>query len=362
MEAPTEEDRSVRNDMGLGKPRKFREEDNVLILTDTNFETALKQYDFLLVEFYAPWCGHCKKLAPEYAAAAADLLEEDIHLAKVDCTLSKKLHNRYKIEGFPTMHFFKYGKQIAYTGGNKKDTIVQWVRRHALPSTTDLISIHAVEAKQEMVPVMLIGYFPSVAKSENVQLAQKAFNQAAEMKDHLNFFHTESADVAKHLGLPGDGLAILKKYDEKQHTMLISQDVEDGIMDKVKDFVNELTYPLVSVFTREKAREIFSPKIMTHVLVFTDPEADHHEPSIATASKIAKQFRGHAQVINIESNDDAILENFKVEKGSIPAVVVMDVDLMERYPYTSEAGLAFYDADDYDGLAEHVQSVVDRDY
>jgi len=98
------------------------------------------------------------------------------------------------------------------------------------------------------------------------------------------------------------------------------------------------------------------------VLVFTDPEADHHEPSIATASKIAKQFRGHAQVINIESNDDAILENFKVEKGSIPAVVVMDVDLMERYPYTSEAGLAFYDADDYDGLAEHVQSVVDRDY
>lgn len=233
------------------------------IQTDTNFDIALKQYDFLLVEFYAPWCGHCKKLAPEYSAAAEDLLDDDIHLGKVDCTQSKKLHNRYKIEGFPTMYFFKYGKQISYTGGNKKDTIVQWARRHALPSTTELISIHAVEAKQEMVPVMLIGYFPNVADSDLVQQGQKSYFQSAESKDHINFFHTNSADVAKYLGLESDGIVILKKFDEKKHLLLFSEsESNEDVMNSVSNFVTELTYPLVSVFTKEKAREIFSPKIM----------------------------------------------------------------------------------------------------
>jgi protein disulfide-isomerase A1 len=174
------------------------------------------------------------------------------------------MHNRYKIEGFPTMHFFKYGKQIAYTGGNKQDSIVQWVRRHSMPSTTELATVEAVSAKQSMVPVMLVGYFPS--STETVDLGKKSFFQAAEFKDTLNFFHTNSAEVALHLGLESDGIAILKTFDEKHHVLHFSDyDSTDGgsdVANAVTEFVNSMTYPLISVFTKEKAREIFSPKIM----------------------------------------------------------------------------------------------------
>ena len=58
---------------------------NVLDLDDGNFQSTVDEHDTLMVEFYAPWCGHCKKLAPEYEAAADRLANEDppIRIAKV---------------------------------------------------------------------------------------------------------------------------------------------------------------------------------------------------------------------------------------------------------------------------------------
>lgn len=83
----------------------------MVVLDESNFdELVMQSKDIWLVEFYAPWCGHCKKLEPEWNEAATKL-KGSVKVGKVDATVHSNLAQRFGVSGYPTIKVFNYGSK-----------------------------------------------------------------------------------------------------------------------------------------------------------------------------------------------------------------------------------------------------------
>jgi len=103
----------------LISPYKVIAESDVIVLTDTNFAEQTANGEWVL-EFYAPWCGFCKSLAPTYEELATSLKPDNINVAKIDCTVEKQLMKRFGIRGFPTIKFLSSStNQVAEYKGSR---------------------------------------------------------------------------------------------------------------------------------------------------------------------------------------------------------------------------------------------------
>jgi protein disulfide isomerase len=104
---------------------------DVEVLTESTFDDFVSGNKYVLAEFYAPWCGHCKALAPEYAKAATALKTtgSEVKLAKIDATEQKDLGQRFGVSGYPTLFWFVDGEKREYTGGRTEADILAWINR-----------------------------------------------------------------------------------------------------------------------------------------------------------------------------------------------------------------------------------------
>jgi len=107
---------------------------DVVDLTPDNFDDIVGGGKPTFIEFYAPWCGHCKNLIPELdkAAAAFKKAGDQVIIAKVDADKHKSLGQKYEVKGFPTLIYFDgLKKQVQFNGERDADGIITWINREA---------------------------------------------------------------------------------------------------------------------------------------------------------------------------------------------------------------------------------------
>ncbi|KAL3957709.1 hypothetical protein ACCO45_008287 [Purpureocillium lilacinum] len=126
----------------------------VIDLTPSNFDkVVLKSGKPTLVEFFAPWCGHCKKLAPVYEelALAFEHAKDKVQIAKVDADAERSLGKRFNIQGFPTLKWFdgKSDKPEEYNEGRDLESLSAFIsgkvgvknkKKLELPSSVEMLT------------------------------------------------------------------------------------------------------------------------------------------------------------------------------------------------------------------------------
>ncbi|XP_036609993.1 protein disulfide-isomerase [Trichosurus vulpecula] len=312
------------------------EEDDVLVLKKSNFEEALATYEYLLVEFYAPWCGHCKALAPEYAKAAGKLKAEGskIRLAKVDATEESDLAQQYGVRGYPTIKFFKNGDTASpkeYTAGREAEDIVNWLKKRTSPAVTVLTDVAAAESLVDSSEVAVIGLFKDL-ESELV----KQFTLAAESIDDIPFGISSNSDLYSKYQFDKDGIVLFKKFDEGRNNF-------EGEITKenLLTFVNYHRLPLVIEFTEQTAPKIFGGEIKTHILLFLPKSVSDYDEKLNNFKKAAESFKGKILFIFIDSDhtdNQRILEFFGLKKEECPAVrlITLEEEMTKYKPESDE--------------------------
>jgi protein disulfide-isomerase-like protein len=105
-----------------------------VILTTDNFDELTQSGDWL-VEFYAPWCGHCKRLAPVWDQLASEA-DESLHVGKVDCTTNNPVCSRFAVRGYPTIKLLQNGQPKDYSGARTVEAFLTFYRNAKTATTT----------------------------------------------------------------------------------------------------------------------------------------------------------------------------------------------------------------------------------
>ncbi|URE14447.1 Ubiquitin-like autophagy protein Apg12 [Musa troglodytarum] len=223
-----------------------------VVLTSQNFdELVIKSKDLWIVEFFAPWCGHCKKLAPEWKKAANNL-KGKVKLGHVDCDAEKQsLMSRFNVQGFPTILVFGLDKRspYPYEGARTASAIeafgLEQLEANIAPTeVSELTGPDMMEDKCASAAICFVAFLPDIldSKAEGRNKYLELLLSVAEKfkRSPYSFVWSaagKQADLENHVGVGGYGYPALVALNVKKgiYAPLKSAFENDQIIEFIKE-------------------------------------------------------------------------------------------------------------------------------
>ncbi|AMD19495.1 HCL656Cp [Eremothecium sinecaudum] len=262
------------------------DDSDVVQLNGETFQKFVDENPLVLAEFYAPWCGYCKSLAPEYVQAAAELKDKGIPLAQVDCTKDQQLCMEMEIRGYPSLRIFKDGKtddSLEYKGGRTKDDIVKFMVKQNEPAVLVLNEKTAAEDLKKVLK--------EAGSAVIVDGGVKGFNStfyevAGSQRTFFTFVQNQNGDGKLKIYLQGEEDPIV--YDG-----------EDLDVQHFTEWIAVQSVPFFGDVDADTYERYLAAQVpMAYFFYTSKEERAEWEP---TYKKLAKQYRGLINFVGLDT-------------------------------------------------------------
>ncbi|KAJ7700139.1 disulfide isomerase [Mycena rosella] len=301
------------------------EASDVIDLTATTFP-SIQAEPLILVEFFAPWCGHCKALAPHYEEAATALKDKNIKLAKVDCVDQADLCQSNGIQGYPTLKVYRNGTPADYTGPRKADGIIQYMTKQSLPAVSD-VTAAKLDEFQHADNLVVVAFVASATDAP-----APAFSATAEKhRDDFLFGLSTDKEAAAKANVDVPAVVVYRNFDEPR--MVYPMPILDASAADLEDWIKELSVPTMAEVSSENyATYAQSPKPLAYL--FLDPTSSTKEADIEQIKGVASKYKSKMNFVWIDAikfGDHAKALNLAEPKW--PSFVIQDMVKQLKFPY-----------------------------
>jgi len=310
--------------------------DDVVELGDSDFDSKLADMDTALVMFYAPWCGHCKRLKPEFEKSSGDLLRNDppVHLVKVDCTeAGKDTCGRFEVRGYPTLKIFKNGELSSdYNGPREAAGITKYMRSQVGPASKEVKTAAEADAVLAKSEVVIFGF--GAADST----IMKTFSKTADkLRESYMFAHTSEEAVMTKLGQK-EGVVLYRpkhlanKFEESTVSYTGSADDKGALASWIADNKNGIC----GHRTTDNGKEFKEPLVVAYYAVDYTKNVKGTNYWRNRVLKVAKDFSGFNFAVSDKSDFQHELSEFGLDHvaGDKPVVTARVGGL--KYKMTEE--------------------------
>lgn len=318
---------------------KTDKEPAVVQISKTNFNELIDSKDPVLVEFFAPWCGHCKKLAPEFETAASTLKDQNIKLAAVDCTTEKEICDKLSIKGYPTLAVFRSGAEVTkYQGPREAAAIVKFMKKQAAPTVTSIKTSEELNKFRESDDVVIVGFF----KDEKSEAAINYAHVAEKMRAEQSF--AAMSNIPAHYK---DGQVVLfKKFDELEASFTESS----FTVESLTKFIARESFPLTAEIGPENYAKYVDSGIPMAYFFYADEKQKEQFTSVLNAAAKTVKGKVHAVFINgALYGQHAEVLNLAQEW---PAFAIHDMATDTKYPLPKGEKITV------DSLSKHLEAFV----